>query len=211
MFRDEWVRIFRTQWADKSAAIATAVPCAWAIYGDLRAGALDLPRAAAAIHNLLLIGTLVLRRPPVRVTTIPAYWALAVLAPYWGLCVAGFGQRGVPLAPAWVTDAISMLSLAWQVYARFSLGRSIGLVPAQRAIITRGAYRLVRHPIYTGAFVAYLAFALAAYSPLNVALLTIGCTLFAINGIVEERFLAPDRQYAAYLSRVRWRWIPGIA
>jgi len=32
-----------------------------------------------------------------------------------------------------------------------------------------------------------------------------------IKSVVEERVLKTDSEYAAYLNRVRWRWLPGIA
>jgi protein-S-isoprenylcysteine O-methyltransferase Ste14 len=76
--------------------------------------------------------------------------------------------------------------------------------------VTRGAYRFVRHPIYTGTFISLLAFVLRAYSPLN---LTIAVALIAslmLRGLVEEHFLREDPAYAAYLAEVRWRWFPGI-
>jgi protein-S-isoprenylcysteine O-methyltransferase Ste14 len=49
--------------------------------------------------------------------------------------------------------------------SRLSRGRNIGFVPAQREIVTAGAYRYVRHPIYTGLILSYLAVAVRIYSP----------------------------------------------
>jgi hypothetical protein len=43
----------------------------------------NLPRAAMAINYALLIVTMVMRRPPQRVTTKPLYWATAFVATYW--------------------------------------------------------------------------------------------------------------------------------
>jgi len=34
--------------------------------------------------------------------------------------------------------------------------------------------------------------------------------LFMVKSIIEERFLQTDSQYAAYMSRVPWRWFPGL-
>jgi len=41
-------------------------------------------------------------------------------------------------------------------------------------------------------------------------LFSIGIVLFMIKSVVEENFLRADPEYAAYMQRVRWRWIPGI-
>ena len=96
------------------------------------------------------------------------------------------------------------------IIARVKLGRNIGFVPAQRRIVTGGIYDVVRHPIYAGGFVAIFSLMLRSYSPLNVVLFSIGIVLFMIKSVVEENFLRADPEYAAYMQRVRWRWIPGI-
>jgi protein-S-isoprenylcysteine O-methyltransferase Ste14 len=103
-----------------------------------------------------------------------------------------------------------VLSLVVLLWARVSLGKNIGFVPAQREIVTSGAYAHLRHPIYTGLFIAMLSVALRSYSSRNVALLATGALLLMIKSIVEERFLSADPQYAAYLQKVRNRWIPFV-
>jgi len=109
-----------------------------------------------------------------------------------------------------LVDTLAIVSMLMMVWARLSLGRNIGLVPAQREIVTSGAYQYVRHPIYGGIFIAILGLILKAYSPRNVALQSIQIALFMIKSIVEERFLSADPQYAAYLNKVRKRWIPFV-
>jgi protein-S-isoprenylcysteine O-methyltransferase Ste14 len=125
--------------------------------------------------------------------------------------VNAFGWTGRPIAPSIVINGFALLSAAIFIYARLSLGRSIGFVPANRGIVTRGAYKFVRHPIYTGLFVAMVAFVLRSYAPQNLLMASIIVMLFMIKSVVEERFLRADPEYAAYLQRVRRRWIPGLA
>jgi protein-S-isoprenylcysteine O-methyltransferase Ste14 len=95
-------------------------------------------------------------------------------------------------------------------YARLSLGFSIGFVPADRSIVSRGAYRFVRHPIYTGLFMALLAFVLRAYSPLSLTLAVILVGLFMLKSVIEEWFLRDNPDYATYLQHVHYRWVPGV-
>jgi len=104
-----------------------------------------------------------------------------------------------------------MVSLIILVYALMSLGRNIGFIPAQRKVVTKGAYGLVRHPIYTGTFVSLFSFVLRSYSVLNLTMALVLIALLMVRGVVEERFLREDPSYAAYLQEVRWRWFPGIA
>jgi protein-S-isoprenylcysteine O-methyltransferase Ste14 len=76
--------------------------------------------------------------------------------------------------------------------------------------VTRGAYRLVRHPIYTALFVGLLAYILRAYSAVNLLLALVLMGLFMLKSVIEERFLRDSPDYAGYLQRVRYRWIPGV-
>jgi hypothetical protein len=46
-----------------------------------------------------------------------------------------------------MSNAVAIGALLFSVLARLSLRRNRGFVPAQREIVTAGAYRFVRHPI----------------------------------------------------------------
>lgn len=197
-------------WVDKIIAILAVLPFIYYLHEVVTRGQMNIPRAGVAINALILIVTMLFRTAPVRVTPNPWYWLLAFVASYQGLAFAAFGQKGIALVPNLVTDFLALLSLAVVVYARYSLGRSIGLVPAQRVIMTRGAYGFVRHPIYTAAFIGYLGFGLRVYTPRNTTMLVIGAGLFVVKSFVEEWFLREDQGYTDYLVRVPWRWFPGL-
>lgn len=199
-------------WVDKTIAVVAATPFAFILYAIIKRGDLTIPLAVIVINHLVIIATMVFRTTPVRITPNPWYWLLAFTATYGGLFVPALaGRGGVALVPNVITDSLSILSLAVLLYARFSLGRNIGFVPAQRALVTRGAYGLVRHPIYTGIFISFLAWTLRVYSPLSVAISVVWCGLFVWKSFIEESFLREDPVYADYLTRVRWRWFPGLA
>jgi protein-S-isoprenylcysteine O-methyltransferase Ste14 len=200
-----------TPWVDKTIAIIAVTPNAIELYRRYTAGNLSFPRAVLGIQVFIMIITMVIRRTPVKVTPNPWYWLLAFAATYGILFMNTFGWIGRPIAPSIVTNGLALLSAAIFIYARVSLGRSIGIVPANRGIVTRGAYRFVRHPIYTGYFVGMLALVLRSYSAQNLLTVSITVVLMMIKSVVEERFLRADPEYAAYLQRVRSRWIPGVA
>ena len=86
----------------------------------------------------------------------------------------------------------------------------MGFVPAQREIVTTGAYRYMRHPIYTGLMLSYLAAALRIYSPRNATLFAIAVFWMLVKSFVEESFLGEDAQYADYMTNVRARSIPFV-
>ena len=162
------------------------------------------------LQLLVLIAVMVLRTAPVRVTPNPWFWLLAFVTSYGWLAFSAYAERGVPLVPSVVGNGLAVLSVFILVFSLLSLGRNIGLVPAQRGIVTRGAYSFVRHPIYSGVFVAQLAFILRGYSRLNLSVSAALIVLLMVRSIVEENFLRDDPSYAAYLREVRWRWLPGI-
>jgi protein-S-isoprenylcysteine O-methyltransferase Ste14 len=84
------------------------------------------------------------------------------------------------------------------------------VLPAQREIVDRGAYRWMRHPIYSAYFLSMIAGALQSYSPFNLSLYSLGIFWFVFRTLAEEDFLIQDSTYAAYVKRVPWRWVPGI-
>ena len=205
-----FMRVLTAPAVDKTIAIVASLPFVYALYHRLTEGTLNLPRASAALGQFITIATMVLRRAPQRVTPNPIWWLLAFVATYGSLFWATFAPAGRPLVPNAITNAMSIVSVVIVIYARLSLGRNIGFVPAQRSIVRSGAYGYVRHPIYTGLFLAWVSLVLRLYSPTNLGLFITICTLYVIKSIVEEGFLRQDRGYAVYMSQVRYRFIPGI-
>lgn len=197
-------------WVDKSIALVATIPFVIELYRRWVVGHVNFPRAVLGIQLLVIIVIMVLRTAPVRVTPNPWYWLLAFVTTYATLGFSAYAEPGVTLISPLLGNSIAMVSAVVIVYSLLSLGRNIGFVPAQRRVVTRGAYSFVRHPIYTATFISLCAFVLRAFSPLNllVGVALIGLLMF--RGVVEERFLREDPAYAAYLAEVRWRWLPGI-
>lgn len=206
-----FMQMLSIPWVDKTIAIVATLPFVWDLYSRWFGANLSFPRAVLGIHIFILIITMAFRRTPVRVTPNPWFWLLAFVATYGIFAYTALAQNGVRLVPSVVTNILAIVSLAVLVYARLSLGRSIGFVPANRGIVTSGAYQFVRHPIYTGIFIAILAFVLRSYALLNLSMALVFVIVIMVKSIIEERFLHDDPKYAAYLRRVRWRWVPGIA
>jgi protein-S-isoprenylcysteine O-methyltransferase Ste14 len=95
----------------------------------------------------------------------------------------------------------------------FSLGRNLTAVPHPKddaVFVERGAYRLVRHPIYSGIILGAVGWGLLTNS-LLVLLLSAGLLLFLdIKSRREEQWLnAKFAEYAGYQQRVR-KLIPFI-
>ncbi len=204
-----FIHVLSLPWLDRTIAAVACVPLAYLAFYRYEHWHHGLPLITSALGTLILVGTMIIRRPPKRVTPNPWYWLLAFVATYWQLLVLSLLQQGRPVAPNWFTNSIAILGLLVVIWARFSLGRNIGFVPAQRELVRRGAYAYMRHPVYTGGLLTSLAFLLRAYSPENLLLLGLGVFWFIpVKSMVEEDFLRADPQYAQYMRTVRARWIP---
>ena len=116
-----------------------------------------------------------------------------------------------PTSPLGVTGLlVQALGVLLLVVSLLSLGRSFGLVPANRGIQTRGAYRVVRHPIYAAELILFVGILIESPSA-RAAALVVSMFLGQIyRALAEERLLKRDPRYREYMSRTRHRLIPGI-
>jgi isoprenylcysteine carboxyl methyltransferase (ICMT) family protein YpbQ len=94
--------------------------------------------------------------------------------------------------------------------ARIYMGRSFGILPANRGIVSNGPFRFVRHPIYLGWLVLSIGYAMSYASSRNVVLIvaTLPFMLWRIDQ--EETHLAADPEYRGYMGRVPFRLWPGV-
>lgn len=96
----------------------------------------------------------------------------------------------------WICVACSLLLLAWSA---LNLGRSLTPFPRHREdgeLITSGAYRIVRHPIYLGVLLICLGFAMATSSLARLGLTLVLFVFFDRKARREERWLI--ERYSGY-------------
>lgn len=107
-------------------------------------------------------------------------------------------------------QVLQVAGLVLQVVAVLSLGRSFGIVAADRGIKTGGAYRLVRHPIYAAYLLADVGFVISHPSVGNVAAISAALGFQIVRIWFEERHLAANPEYVEFSRARRWRLIPGV-
>jgi protein-S-isoprenylcysteine O-methyltransferase Ste14 len=137
---------------------------------------------------------------------------LATLYASFFVVLFGYGDT-VHLAPEWLGAALQLVGMTWQLVSKATLGRSFGLLPAARGLVTRGPYRVVRHPIYLGYLVAHVGFLLTNFSWRNLLVLVLLYLAQAIRMLREEATLRASEQrgdYEAYCANVRWRILPRV-
>jgi protein-S-isoprenylcysteine O-methyltransferase Ste14 len=117
---------------------------------------------------------------------------------------------GPSLGPDILTALVSAVGVLLVIVGKVTLGRSFGLVPANRGVVARGPYNVVRHPIYAGYLITHVAFLAAHPGPWNVAIVLIGDSALIMRALMEERVLAADVAYQDYCRRVGWHLVPGV-
>ena len=114
------------------------------------------------------------------------------------------------LLPDVATAVLSFAGLCLVIAGKVVLGRSFGLVPANRGVVASGPYLLVRHPIYSGYLITHIGFLLAHPSVWNIVLLGVADAALIVRALYEERILIRDERYREYCSRVGWHLVPGV-
>jgi protein-S-isoprenylcysteine O-methyltransferase Ste14 len=101
-----------------------------------------------------------------------------------------------------LSDLLLTVGLAVSIYAAASLRDCFGLAAEARGVVTSGAYRLVRHPLYLGELVAALGALLPVLAPLTTLIFGLFCLCQVTRAMLEEQVLAAGfPEYTAYRRR----------
>ena len=114
------------------------------------------------------------------------------------------------LLPDAATAIVSAAGVMIVIVGKMALGRSFGIAPANRGVVVRGPYLLVRHPIYSGYLLTHAAFLVAHPTPWNAAVFLVADTALVVRALIEERMLGTDVKYQSYCRRVGWHLVPGV-
>lgn len=153
------------------------------------------------------------------------WWALA--AADLGYLTVGFGApiadlAGLPPVAVmdhpmvhWAGVVLAVLGMVLTFTAQLSLGDSwrIGVVDTERtALVTTGAFQVVRNPIFAALILVFLGLTLMVPNSLAIAGLVITVTGIELQvRLVEEPYLRRihDNAYTDYATRVG-RFLPGV-
>ena len=163
---------------------------------------------AFVAEQMWVVVAYLVRRPARTVTRRMSDWLLA-----FGGTFGGVLFRPVGAHPSWGVQAglaIQLFGLAICMVSFLALGRSFGFAAADRGLVRRGPYAVVRHPIYASYLLLQFGYLLQSISVWNgfVMLLVTSCNVG--RALAEDRLLATNEQYDAYRTQVRWRLVPGV-
>lgn len=163
---------------------------------------------AFAIQELVLVGFFVTRRRPLDVSRRPADWVAAVFGAYGALLLRPHGHEVLGLGTLWLS--VQLVAAIGAIACILRLGRSFGIVPANRGVCADGPYRLVRHPMYACYLLGQVGYVLGALSLANVGVIVVAVGGQLLRIAAEERVLRGDEIYRDYCKQVSYRLIPGV-
>ena len=163
------------------------------------------------LQHLMVLGIALTRRPPeVQDRSLPSNASVVVAYAYPYAQVLYL--RWVPGDPAWFTGGLVLVTLAacLSLASLLSLGRWFGVFPALRGLVTRGPYRLVRHPMYLSYVIADIGYNLQEWNLGTALLVMAGWASLLYRIYAEERILSQDAGWSTYVALVRYRILPGL-
>jgi protein-S-isoprenylcysteine O-methyltransferase Ste14/uncharacterized membrane protein (UPF0127 family) len=161
--------------------------------------------APVVVQESLLVLLFATRRRSVSTSSRVYDWVIGIVGSFLPFL---FRPRDQPSAFDAIGVTLQVVGVMLAVIAIASLGRSFGLVAANRGVKTGGLYGAVRHPIYTGYIVSYLGY-LASHPTLRNGVIALAAVLALLaRATVEEELLADDRAYHDYRQRTPWRFVP---
>ena len=193
---------------DRTEQVMIVALWTWLVYRVLQSSN-PFSQVALFTETTVLIFVL-LRRPTEAISLRFGDWLLAVTATAAPMLVV---PTPIPAAMLpFENIAVTMVAIGnvIQVTGKLFLARSFGVAPANRGIKTNGLYRLVRHPIYAGYLMVHLGLVMMMPTLTNFLIYGIGWCAQILRLLAEERLLGQDPEYRAFMTKTRWRLIPGL-
>jgi protein-S-isoprenylcysteine O-methyltransferase Ste14 len=182
----------------------------WAVLGTLQASADErwtAVRLSVVALHLAVSVLFMVRRPEVTGGGVRA--AMLALP---SLVASGIALKLAPPPSEWsgLLTALLVAATVWTVTAMATLGRSFAVLPSRRLLVTKGLFRMVRHPIYLGELALLQVVGAASDSRAVMAVCLLAIPLVGLRILAEERVLSLDPAWGAFSRRTRWRLLPGL-
>jgi isoprenylcysteine carboxyl methyltransferase (ICMT) family protein YpbQ len=182
------------------AMIPAARALSWSLFG--LANIVWLSGAA-------IMGILSFVRTPPRSKMINGYTMAATAGMLFLPCfMRPVGASSGGLALSGLT--FELFGIALTQIARVYMGRSFGILPANRGVVSKGPFSFIRHPIYFGWMVLSIGYAMSYPTARNILLILVTLPFMVWRIEQEETHLSEDPEYRTYEKRVQFRLWPGV-
>jgi len=183
-------------------------------------GGIDLsPRAvvsalsilAGGLYTMMIASLYVLRYKPVN--KFAGFWPslAAVLGGFLLFGLVWFKPNAhIGMTAQIIASLLILISNILAAYILTRLGRSFSILPEGRKLVTKGPYKIVRHPLYMAEFFATIG-TMIIYLSVGAVVLAVAQTLLQLVRIhYEEKVLTENfPEYKAYAKKT-WRLVPGV-
>jgi len=163
------------------------------------------------LQHVIVLGVALTRRPP-RAQDLSWLATTACIVAYAYPYAQIIYLRIVPGASAWpqLGHVLVVVAAGVSLASLLTLGRWFGIRPALRGLAQTGPYRLVRHPLYLAYLIADVGINCELWNGGTLLLTAAGWASLLYRIRAEERILAQDSGWAAYVRAVRFRLLPGL-
>jgi protein-S-isoprenylcysteine O-methyltransferase Ste14 len=167
-------------------------------------------RLAVVVYLVVLAAAVIVRLPPRRRAAGAEPRISALIGTFLMPAVVLFPRRELSLTGETLATLLMLAGNGLAVVVLVQLGRSFSVMAEARRLVTWGAYRRVRHPLYLAEELAVIGLVLQFLS-FSTALLLVVQIAFQLRRMRnEERVLAEAfPEYAAY-RRTTAMLIPGV-
>jgi protein-S-isoprenylcysteine O-methyltransferase Ste14 len=161
------------------------------------------------LQNIVLTSVVIIRTPHKTIDTNLFHQLIALCAFFSG--AAFMGQT--PTANATLTQISAIIILTSNIIGiitLLNLGRSFGILIARRQVKTKGAYSLIRHPMYFSDILLRIGFVLSHLNTFTIIAFILSSACYVYRALLEEKHLSKSKEYQLFMKKVRYRFIPFI-
>lgn len=160
------------------------------------------------LSEFFTMGLVIFARLPKQANRSAYTWLLVAVSIGYALAIELDSAGTMSLAPLYLTLPLQVFGFGFQLIAKWRLGRSFGLLPEERGLVTGGVYRWVRHPMYLGYLINHIGFLLSHFTLQNLVVLAILYVCQILRIVEEEKILQTNPDYQHYMQKTRYRLVP---
>jgi protein-S-isoprenylcysteine O-methyltransferase Ste14 len=197
----------RKQWAQ---TLVTGVAAGLATVGIVAVGKAVLLgqwwKIGTLIFYAMLLILFVIRRRTTNSSQSAPHWFFALSGTFLPFAMSSTESQHTALL-FWGTLPLQLAGMSISIIAMSALGRSFGVIAANRSIKIDGPYAIVRHPLYLGEAIWFLSIILQNLSWYNLLIFAVQISCQIRRIFDEEALLGRDHMYQQYRNRVHYRLI----
>ncbi len=183
--------------------------CLWNAYQTYQKGILNFVEGSFIISNMVIVTLFLIRKPYKKFNTNIFDQVIALVAFCSGAALMGSPPTGGPTALL-ISDAVIVTANILGTFTLLNLGKSFGIFIAYRELKCNGLYRIIRHPMYFTDILLRVGYIISHFKAVSILIFIASTGCYVYRAILEERFLANQPEYAEYMEKVKYRFIPYV-